>query len=166
MFAGHLLAMFASATSGDIDPYLSFSRAPAFDHRVTTVEIGTLEASGAEWQYWFRRTVSLGKRKATSWTETRNCPAARWVVEEAAKLEPPNLLIPGVREKSVGDAIVVTADGVGYTVIADMSHYGERKTDELRFGTNVNTPLAAWVDESLRRLEACWVEERPQELRR
>jgi hypothetical protein len=161
MLAGYLLAALASTTSGDIDPYLTFIRSPAFDRRVTIVEIGTLDASGADWHYWFRRTVRLGKQKTTSWTETRSCPAGRWVVEEAAKLEPPHLLIPGVRDKAGNDAIIVTADGVAYTVIADMGRYGERLSDGLRFGSNVDTPLAAWVDESLRRLDACWVDERP-----
>jgi hypothetical protein len=150
-------AMLVAASAGP-DPYLTFSRSPAFDHRVTIVDIGSLEGSGDEWGYWFRRSVKLGKATSTWWTDSKRCPAARWVVEHAIKVPSPQLLVPGVKDPSYGDPII-TADGVGYTV-QSMGHYGGRVSD-LSFNSNVDTPLAEWVDESLRRLEPCWSKDRP-----
>ena len=157
MMIGSLVALLISATV-EPDPYLTFSRSPAFDHRVTTVEVGSLQTSGDRWDYWFRRTVRLGKHSATWWTDTRRCPAARWVVDEAIKVSPPKMLVPGVKDRSY-ESPMITADGVGYSV-ESMGHYDGR-TSDLSFSSNVGTPLAEWVDESLRKLEPCWSKERP-----
>jgi len=141
------------------DPWLTFSKAPAFDRRVTTVEVGTLNAS-PEWHYWFRRTVRSGNEAEVWWTDTARCPAARSILVEAETLPSPTVDIPGVKRPGESDDISVVADGVGYS-IESWATYGKQAANHLRFTSNVNTPLAAWIEESLGKLEPCWSKNLP-----
>jgi len=135
------------------DPWLTFSRAPAFDQRITIVEVGTASADAGEWHYWFRRTVRKGRATQVWFADTMRCPAARWVVDEAKNVAPPQITFPG--DPSTADEIIVTADGVGYMIEVG-ARYGKNIGSDIRFTSNVHTPLADWADESLRRLDSCW----------
>ena len=137
-------------------PWLTFTRSPAFDQRVVQVEAGTLRGVGGDTQYSFRRTVRNGKSKSVWWTDTVRCPSARSVLVEVGKLKPPPVFIVGIQS----DNIIVTADGVSYTMSAS-SQYPDAGIGDISFSSNVRTPLADWVDESLRTLDPCWSTEPP-----
>ncbi len=150
------LALAVAAAKLD-EPWLTFSRAPAFDRRVTIVEAGTFTAGPAQWNYWFRRTVRKGRSAQVWWTDTTRCPAARWVVVEAVNLQPPRIEMPGVKIK---DDVIISGDGVDYSFSSEAS-FDDGVLADIHFTSNVGTPLAAWADESLRRLEPCWSREPP-----
>lgn len=143
----------AAAPAELMGSWLSFSRAPAFDRRVTIVEVGTLSSS-PKWEYWFRRTVKLGNAKQVWWTDTIRCPATRSALSETVNLTPPQINVPGVKS----DDIIIVGDGVAYTFSGPAEY---NVSSKISFTSNVGTPLSAWVDESLRKLEPCWAREPP-----
>ena len=145
-------ALFAAAYQLP-DRWLTFSRAPAFDRRITIVEVGTVSDNPAERHYWFKRTVRKGRATQVWFADTMRCPAARWVVDEVKDVAPPQITFPG--DPSTADEIIVTADGASY-VIEVSARYGKNIGSDIRFTSNVHTPLADWADESLRRLDPCW----------
>ncbi len=61
----------------------------------------------------------------------------------------------------MSDAITIVGGGVSYEVQAS-SNYPAKGIGDIRFNSNVGTPLARWVDESLRTLEPCWRKKRPE----
>ncbi len=82
-------------------------------------------------------------------------PAASWVVEESIKVPPPRIQVPGVKDPAADDQITLTMDGVGYSLNSG-ARYGSRVSSTIRFTSNLGTPLAAWVEESLQKLAPCW----------
>ena len=83
------------------------------------------------------------------------CPAARSVLASAVQLEMPRIGIIGLED----DSILVTADGVRYRLNAEAAYPGQSLYD-IEINSNLNTPLARWVDQSLLTLEPCWSRER------
>jgi len=67
-----------------------------------------------------------------------------------------------MKDPIYGDELVITADGVAYTLEAP-AQYGNILGSHIRFNSNIGTPLAAWVDESFRKLEPCWSKEPPSD---
>jgi hypothetical protein len=141
-------------------PVLSFKREPALEHRLTVVDVAPLPNLQRDRIYVFRRTVRHIDDSEVSWADTKSCPAATWVVEEAIKVPPPRIEIPGVKDPTAPDQITLTMDGVGYS-LSGRARYGSRLSSTINFTSNMGTPLASWVEESLRRLEHCWSKNPP-----
>lgn len=89
----------------------------------------------------------------TLWASSRTCPAVREVAS-LADLPPPEFQPPG-------DGIEVVADGVWYSVTVPAG-YGGQSGEPLKLTSNIGTPLAAWVDGALARLERCWTPVEPR----
>src|SRR5215208_6488084 len=123
-----------------MQPWITFTRAPALERSVTTVEVGPLFNTQRERSYLFRRTVQRRGNTDISWTDTRTCPTAMWVVEEAINVPPPRVQVPGVKDATAGNEITLTADGVGYS-LSSGARYGSRISSTIRFTSNVGTPL-------------------------
>lgn len=151
-----LISLLLAASSGVFSPVMTFTRSPSFDPRPVKIEIGHLRG-GETFHYWFKRTVGRKSAPATWWTDTTRCPAARSIVSQAVRLERPNIFVVGVNSAST----LVTADGVEYGVETEAAYPGS-SVGTIKFSTNFDTPLARWVDESLRTLEPCWTRERPK----
>ena len=147
-----LIAMLASDLP---DPILTFVRTPAFDTRVVQVEAGTLW-NGKQMDFWFKRTVATNKAKAVWWTDTVRCPVSRSILIAAEGLEPPKVFTG-----ANANEIIVTADGVGYSLRA-MSQYPGYGVGNIQISSNKGTPLARWVDGSLRILDSCWSKTAPR----
>jgi hypothetical protein len=147
--------VFALAAVDQMHPWLTFTREPVLERSVITVEVGPLQNSKRERIYLFRRTIKHGGNVEVSWADTRTCPAASWVVEESIKVPPPRIQVPGVKDPAADDQITLTMDGVGYSLNSG-ARYGSRVSSTIRFTSNVGTPLAAWVEESLQKLAPCW----------
>jgi hypothetical protein len=152
------LSLLLAASAAELSPFMTFSRSPAFDPRKVKIEVGLLRGE-RETQYSFKRTVGTRSAKAVWWTDTRRCPAARLVLHAATRLEMPGIFVLGLKS----DEVIVTADGIGYELQAGLA-YSNRPAGKIRFNSNVDTPLAHWVDESLRTLEPCWTKEPPKQL--
>lgn len=153
------LLMFAAAASGgsnSLAPWATFSRAMAFEPTFVQVEIGTACGTGhTNCLYWFRRSVISrnSAAKAVDWTDTRRCPAALQVIEEMATVPPPTIKPPRIDGKA--EDIIITADGGSY-VLESSARYDRTIGPEIKFSSNVGTPLAKWVDRSLSALNPCW----------
>lgn len=160
-----MLPLFAAAfalPSVDLThPWLTFTREPALERNITTVDVGPLQNTQKKLIYVFRRTFRHGESTEVSWADTRTCPAAMWVVEEAINVPPPRVQVPGVADPEAGNAVTLTMDGIGYS-LSGGARYGSRISSTIRFTSSMGTPLAAWVEESLRRLELCWSKAQPQ----
>lgn len=98
-----------------------------------------------------RRTEKArdGSEKAT-YTNTSACPAILPVLQavEALELPKPDLLGFG-REVEF-----ITMDGAGY-MLTSSGLYGGAVSD-LTIESNVDTPLAKWIDTALVTLQPCW----------
>jgi hypothetical protein len=151
----------ALAAADLLHPSLTFTRAPVLERSVTIVEVAPLPNARNERAYLFRRTFRHGGESDISWADSRTCPGAIWVVEEAVKVPPPRVRVPGVEDPAAPDVITLTADGVAYGMSSG-ARYGSSFSGTIRFTSNVGTPLAAWVEESLRRLQPCWSSRPPQ----
>lgn len=151
-----MLSAFLLAVSSQFQPWMTFSRSPAFDRRVVLVEVGTLR-NGDALGYWFKRTVRTSTAKAVWWTDTTRCADARNVLIAAQQLKMPRVEVPFLDS----DETIITADGVGYGLEASAGYPGG-SSYPLKLQSNEGTPLAHWVNQSLRTLQPCWSTKRPR----
>jgi hypothetical protein len=161
MIALALIAATLLTSEGIVE--LRFGWSPSQDPRQTEVESGQLETGTRilSREYWFRRTVSVGRAKSYWWTDTLRCPAARQVLQKAIELEPPKATIYGPSDPALPpEGVIVSTHGAGYLFEVN-ALYGNRSGSELKFTASDNTPLAEWVGQSLRTLDPCWSKVRP-----
>jgi hypothetical protein len=142
-------------------PWLTFTREPVLERNLTTIDVGPLQNAQRERIFLFVRSVGHGDNIQISWADTKTCPAAMWVVEEAINVPPPRIHVPGVKDPTAGKELTLTMDGVAYS-LSSGARYGSGISSTIRMTSNWGTPLANWVDESLRRLQPCWKNAPPQ----
>ena len=151
-----IIALLLAVSTNLGDPLLTFSRAPSFDPRKVKVEVGVIRA-GSRSNYWLKRTVVQKNAKSVWWTDTVRCPAARTVLVEARNLAMPRVSVPGLEN----DELIITGDGVLYQLVGSAEYPGESAYD-FEMQSNSGSPLAQWVDNSLRSLEPCWTTAPPK----
>ncbi|HEX5183782.1 MAG TPA: hypothetical protein VFW19_11605 [Allosphingosinicella sp.] len=139
-------------------PWAEFSREPA-GHLITIkVEVGTLgyDHTHKQLDFWLRRSVVKGfqKHAQVTWADTRTCIAARPVLASMRNITVPKFAPVG---SSPGSQIVL--DGVSYS----LSTYSDE--GKLTAETNVNTPVAAWIELALKDLDSCWTSVVPERTR-
>ena len=158
-----MLLAFAAAQAAiptELGPaWAEFSRQPALERIKETVEIGTLgrERSTGKLRYWLRYTRTGNGVEQVRWADSATCTAVRQVLEDMREIETPQLNPPGVVPNQ---RISITVDGVGYLLRAPAT-FGDR-TGNLTMSSNIGTPLADWVEASVKRLENCWTEVQPK----
>lgn len=116
------------------------------------VEIGTIPRSAGETglAYWLRLTErSADGTEQVRYTDTRACAAASSVIAAMEELQ-----VPSGRAPHNSQVRFLTLDGAHYTLRMPVD-LGEGR-GEVSLSSNIDTPLAAFVDESLVRLEKCW----------
>ncbi|VVT01432.1 conserved hypothetical protein [Erythrobacter sp. EC-HK427] len=151
-----LLALVAPAT--EPMPFLTMTRS-ATGLATTQIEIGVLPGSNQR-HYWFRRVESGQGEITVNWTDSQSCEGSRdTVVVAATQVSPPEVAVPGIPVTADG-SVVITLDGVQYSFEA-RSHYAGNISSSLRFTSNVGTPLADYVEDSILALEPCWSEDVP-----
>ena len=160
-FALFSIALLAAVQQAG-DPFLSFTRTPATEAVATTVEVGILRTDGRNADYWLKRTqFTNGAQQVTeSWTDTDRCPAARAPIRAAVDLAPPQLHVPGVDMTEDG-SYRLTLEGVEYE-LTSRAHYDSNIGSEIRFSSNVGTPLGRWVEATLESLDDCWSDTQPE----
>lgn len=102
-------------------------------------------------QFAFRRSATERDGSVSvSSTNTNACPAVWPLLTEVEQLELPRPDLPGVGK----EVEFITLDGARYTLTTP-SLYGGAMS-RLVVQSNVNTPLARWIDRTLTTLKPCW----------
>jgi len=148
-----LLLQAVAADAFDQGAWGRFSRSPALAHRTERVAIATDgrdDGQQGTLHYKLRLTTTAPERPDTVlWANSRTCPAVRKVVASLRTLAPPRPAPPGFDEPAA-----ILLDGVGYELsVPALDPYGQSR---VTWRSNVDTPLAAWVDRSLAALAPCW----------
>lgn len=163
-----LMAIGPQPSITEREPTILFSKWHNFDAHVDTVEIWLkqhwLSGEFSAPDYLIKRTVSYRpelklKGKSVFWSGAKDCPQALTVLERLNKLQAPVFI---VSEISPDDATTGRADGASYRLRAEGRYPFEPGTIDITFGPG--TPVATWVDESVRSLSSCWRTERPEGL--
>jgi len=138
--------------------WAEFSRAPACCLTGTKVEVGTLgfDRDQKRLDFWLRRTVTRGIKKnvVISWADTRTCAAARPLLASIRDIPVPKFAPVGTSNRSS-----VYIDGISFA----LRTYSDEGT--LTAETNVDTPLASWIDSALKKLDSCWSDKLPERTR-
>lgn len=135
--------------------WAEFSRHPALRREAEKVEVGTLGREEGRLQYWLRRTVTEAGRETVTWTDSRHCPIVRSMLSGMRDIAMPRPAPYGFD----GDG-EITLDGVGYMLRAPV-RFGAIE-GEMTIRSNVETPLARWVEASLSSLAPCWTHAPPE----
>lgn len=136
------------------------SRRPALRRVSDKVEIGTVgrDPRTKKLRYWLRHTRTEGGSQRVRWANSANCPAVQTMLESVQELAVPKPAPPGLSEITS-----ITLDGIGYSLRIPAT-FGGRYAD-MTVTSNIGTPLAYWVDDSLKRLEVCWTDQQPTRVR-
>ena len=156
------LIVAASEPTGADPGWAQVSAWHALSQLTVEMSIGTLEGEAGPQVYWVRRTLSGPNRQtATITTDTRRCAGILPVLKALNTLPTPRIDTP-LREtvdKGGVTNVTVIADGVGYSLHVP-ADYGRRAGDGLTITSNVDTPLADWVERLQTAVRAC-VPEKP-----
>lgn len=138
-----------------------------FDARLDTVEIWT-KAVWKDGQRQpptaiMRRTISYRpelnlKGKTTYLADSSGCPAVLAALGSLSVLPMPKISVPNLPKSD--NAMTVGADGPQYRLSTEAYFPLEFGEVELTFGRE--TPVAEWVDKSLRDFATCWRPSKPK----
>lgn len=136
-----------------------FSRSPALRGTSERVDVATsgVDPKSHVLFYAMRLTrTRFSQPDTVLWADSRTCPAVRPALAALGTLAMPRPSAPGIDPP--GDMVL---DGVGYA-LAMPGRFAGGGEGQFSVSSNIGTPLAAWVDRSLKALEPCWS---PVELR-
>ena len=144
--------------------WAEFSRRPLGNSvrpAIDKVEIGSLgrDRSSGKLRYWLRYTRTQAGSQTVRWADSAACPAVQPMLEGMRKLGPPYPAPHGVGDYGPSEVVL---DGVGYFLRTPAMFSGLRQTGELTMRSNVGTPLAHWVEQSLELLDDCWAVQPPR----
>jgi hypothetical protein len=142
------LALQAAQPLPNDDGWARFSAHQARSRIEVDVTIGSTRSARGDVIYWIRRSTKRpGQWVEVSSTDSVRCPAVLAMLQSMHDLPAPR---PAPPVQGGGD-IVVTADGTDYELHAPIASPGM----EVTLSSNVGTPLAAWVEQSLAALGPC-----------
>lgn len=142
-----LLALAAQSSALD---WAEFSRAGALSHVREMVEVRTARSEAPnrmEYELIYTRE-SLQTKEIFSTTSVA-CPAVRTVIVSMRALPMPRPAPYGVE----GDSGELVLDGTTYTLSVPTDFTAGRMT----ISSNVDSPLAIWVDGAFTALKPCWM---------
>ncbi len=146
------LAVAAVLASTPDCPLISFSRRLALAR--TSEEVCVRRAGTAE-EFALRRTSTDARGGSRSMTtSTGKCKGVLAQLQALEALRVPQVDLPAFGK----EAEFITLDGAGYTLTTPALYDGAMS--KLVVQSNVNTPLARWIDKTLTVLAACWVSSR------
>lgn len=156
-----LATLFLAPAVPSGEPDVKFSRWEMFDARLETVEIW----AKSEWKDGkqlpttavMRRTITYRpelnlRGQTTLIVESAQCAAIVPALKALTKLPTPEIDVKGL--PGDGRVIVVGADGAQYRLSTDAYFPNVFGKIELNFGAE--TPVAEWIDQSLRNFAPCW----------
>lgn len=131
------------------DSWIRISRNPALSRSSESVDILYNKSSFDPAGFDLRLTSREEEGETTvKWASSRICEGARVAVARLRKLPFPSISFPG-------DPGEVVVDGTGYS-ISFPAAYGTQYSGQIELRSNVGTLLAAWIDDTLARLQTCW----------
>ncbi len=146
-----LAMLLAAAAPTDPIPrqWAEFARAGALSHVRETVSIGTADRGDENVLHYRLRYIrqTLGAPPVVRWADSRSCPQMRTMLQDMARLTMPVPTPYGLSD----EISPITLDRTLYSLTAPSSFGGKVTID-----SNVDTPLARWVDRSFERLAPCW----------
>ncbi len=146
-----LIAMPIAARAQTDEGWIKFSAHHALSHVDIDVSIGT-QITGGQEIYWIRRTTQkLGRQTGASQIDSRSCPRILPALRSLSDLPMPQPKLPFPSDAP----IIVTADGIGYSLTVPVAYPGEFLTHDVTLTSNVGTPLAAWIDDALAIVDSC-----------
>ncbi len=158
-----VLASAPAEAAGEFPGFLQLvaSRTLLAKSEAVTINAGLLERGGG--RVWFRGQFSRQWQDVPRqrWTTGEACPAALSTLRELHRMEMPRPLLPLPGNDANGEIVL---DGRVYTLAVSSGIVERQSTGELRFSTNVNTPLARWSERLIAELQPCWQSSLPPEL--
>ena len=116
-----------------------------------TVDIATgTQKNSADLPYRLRLTTRTfgGRTVKVEWADSVRCPAVRAVVLSMTEIKMPSPAPYG----SPGKSDVIMSDGTEYFLNAPSSD----NMGSITIASYGGSPLAAWIDSSLKQLASCW----------
>jgi hypothetical protein len=152
------LLLMLAADSGP-PPWAEFSRSGALSHVMDKVTIDRDPASTPDhyvYRLVYTRTSFVRRdrhRTSVSTTDSRSCSAAGPLVVSMRSLTMPRPAPYGTEDDR---NIAIVMDGVGYSLRAP-SNFTQ---GTITITSNVQSPLATWVDKAFTDLAPCWKQEK------
>jgi len=138
-----------------LPPLVTFEKSPLLYFERVRVEVDILASpTSGPVQYRFKRTT-IGRNGEDegqpSYTDTIYCPEALRSLKRLTDLPGPQPAVVGMEKEPSGESI---RDGVAYRLSVETAlPYSDGR---MTLSSNVDTPLAQWVDEALKTLQPCW----------
>jgi hypothetical protein len=126
---------------------IAFSRSPALARSKQEI---CIERGGVGGQFAIRRSsTDRSGGVSVTYTNTSDCPGVLPLLKELEQLELPRPDFPGFGKEPE----FITLDGAGYSLTAPALYDGAMS--KLVVQSNVSTPLAQWIDRTLKALDPC-----------
>jgi hypothetical protein len=133
-------------------PWAQFSRSRSLVHVTETVDIATADkGSRAAFRYRMRLTrQTLNGALQVRYADSAKCPAIQSVISSMK-----NIKVPAPAPFGSWDGLlrIRVHDGIEYSLSAPSSD----SNGQMTISSNLGSPLAAWVDTSLKKLELFWI---------
>jgi hypothetical protein len=141
----------AALTLTSDDGWARFSARQALSRLSIDVEIGIEDRTPGAPTYWIRRTVQRPRQKTQiSRTDTGSCPRMLAALRSLRDLPMPRANMPLLDDAET----TVTVDGTHYELTMPVAYAGASLGD-LTLTSKDDTPLAAWVENTLSTLDSC-----------
>ena len=150
--------MLAGGAHADDWSWLSFSKVNQSMAGHFRVEVGVGRRDGRG--IWIAKRVEQpaekGAQEQTTWAASDTCPAMMPAFAKLTSIEPFTIVPPGFPHEgaSTADGAIFRVHVLGYW--AQANHDGE-----ILLSGNYGTPVADWVQETMKALAPCWSEQRP-----
>jgi hypothetical protein len=149
-----LLVLMADIAPPDafLSSWAQFSRSRSLIYVIETVDVATVERGSANtFRYKLRLTrKNLKGARQVRYADSGNCPAIQNVIKSMKSLKMP---APAPYGWWDGPLRLRVQDGIGYSLSAPSSD----SNGQMTISSNMGSPLAAWVDSALKKLEPCWI---------
>ena len=145
----------AAQPGGFAYPWYSFKReGQSVTGSDFEVEVSPPRNSIKTWTARRRRMTRNGE--ATDWIDGGACPTLTERMATLKALEPLTIRMPG--DAGIG----VVLDGELYTLKALVYFPREKSGGDMTLTGNVDTPLAKWVEDTMKALKSCWQDKAPE----
>jgi hypothetical protein len=134
-----------------LSSWAQFSRSRSLIYVTETVDVATAER-GDSTAYRYRLRLirkTLNGVPQVQYADSVKCPAIQNVITSMKSLKMP---APAPYGSWDGRLRIRVHDGIGYSLSAPSSD----SNGQMTISSNMGSPLAAWVDTSLKKLEPCW----------
>lgn len=151
--------IFAGAAHAQESHWLSFSKA---EFRIVNhdfkVEVDPASRDGHH--AWMAKRVEQGRKEPeqSTWTDSDTCPAMMPAFAKLQSIEPFTIVPPGLPGDHKAPVIV---DGAVFEIRSQQGYWAHaHQNGEITLSGNYGTPVADWVEETMKVLAPCWSKKR------